>query len=236
MTLLNWNQGSAGDKTQRGVVWVSYLLILGMFLCSIVLARSVPERSDVSGAGVGLTAFLLFAAAAAVGAGLGFLFGLPRARFTEADGGGTQRSTGGEHALGGTSAGATRSSQYLTNSNLIKVSDWLTTIIIGVGLVNVARLGPAAGDFSEALQAPLGGAPYAGTIGITVIIIALLASVILCYLWTSIRVRELLEESESNPHRDLPSRAELTVGDTATSTSTPGRPTDEISATSTPVP
>ncbi|MET0907852.1 MAG: hypothetical protein ABWZ99_00155, partial [Ilumatobacteraceae bacterium] len=122
MTLLNWNQGSAGDKTQRGVVWVSYLLILGMFLCSIVLARSVPARSDASGAGVGLTAFLLFAAAAAVGAALGFLFGLPRARFTVADGGAARRPAGGEHALGGTTPATTRSSQYLTNSNLIKVS------------------------------------------------------------------------------------------------------------------
>ena len=117
------------------------------------------------------------------------------------------------------------------------MSDWLTTIIIGVGLVNVAKLGPAAGDFSEALEAPLGGAPYAGIIGITVIIIALLASVILCYLWTSIRVRELLEESESSPHRDLPSRAELTVGESAAaSTSTPARPSDTVSATSTLLP
>ena len=84
--LLGWDQDTPGDKTQRGVVAVSYLLIAGMFLCSILLAQSIPDGSDVSGLGVGLTAFLLFGAAAAVGAGLGFLFGLPRGRYADLGG------------------------------------------------------------------------------------------------------------------------------------------------------
>ena len=175
--LLGWDpKDTAGDKTQRGVVAVSYLLILGMFVCSIVLGRSVPDDGDVSGLGVGLTAFVLFGAAAAIGAGLGFLFGLPRSRY--ADQGGSNETA----KQTGTSGGATampKSAHYLTNSNLIKVSDWLTTIIIGVGLVNLVKIGPAAGDLSTFLEESLGGAPYAGVVGVSVIVIALLASVIL---------------------------------------------------------
>ena len=61
MGLLGWDQDTPGDKTQRGVVAVSYLLIFGMFLCSLVLAQSVPDDTDVSGLAVGLTSFLLSA-------------------------------------------------------------------------------------------------------------------------------------------------------------------------------
>ena len=75
--LMDWHRGSPGERTQRGVVAVSYLLIVGMIVCSVVLAQSVPDESDATGAGVGLTALGLFGAAAAVGAMIGFLFGLP---------------------------------------------------------------------------------------------------------------------------------------------------------------
>lgn len=207
--VLGWDQhDTPGDKTQHGVVAVSYLLILGMFVCSIVLAQSVPDDSDVSGLGAGLAAFLLFGAAAAVGAALGFLFGLPRSRYAE------QSSSNDPAAQPATNT--PKSAHYLTNSNLIKVSDWLTTIIIGVGLVNLVKIGPAAGDLSNTLEEALGGAAYAGTIGVSVIVIALLASVILCYLWTSVRVRELLEDAENHLAGGIPSLIGRTVLDAKT--------------------
>jgi hypothetical protein len=82
MGLRGSNERTPGDKTEQGVTTVSYLLIFVVFSCSIALAWSVPTRSDVSGLAAGLTAFALSGAAAAVGAGLGFLFGLPRLRDT----------------------------------------------------------------------------------------------------------------------------------------------------------
>jgi hypothetical protein len=78
--------------------------------------------------------------------------------------------------------------------------------------VNLVKIGPAAGDLSTFLEETLGGAPYAGVVGVSVIVIALLASVILCYLWTSVRVRELLEESESHLGDGIPLLIGRTVG------------------------
>jgi hypothetical protein len=181
--------GSAGDRTQKGVVLISYLIIFGILVCCFILWFSVRDEPGVSGAGVGLTAFLLFAAGAAVGAVVGFLFGLPRARFADAGQADPQNPAG-------VGSRTPRSAHYLTNSNLIKVSDWLTTIIIGLGLVNLAKIGPATSSLRATLEKPLGGAEYSGIIGVSVIVIALLSSMILCYLWTSIRVRELLEDAE----------------------------------------
>ena len=62
-----------------------------------------------------MTAFLLFVAALTVGAVLGFLFGLPRARVADLTGGG---DTGTDPATGGRA-----STFYLANSNLVSVSE-----------------------------------------------------------------------------------------------------------------
>ncbi len=204
MGLRGSNERTPGDKTEQGVTTVSYLLIFVVFSCSIALAWSVPTRSDVSGLAAGLTAFALSGAAAAVGAGLGFLFGLPRLRDTP---------VGGESAIAiDPSTNAPKGAHYLTNSNLIKVSDWLTTIIIGLGLVNLAKVGPALGDLSNTLKKCLGGACYAGIVGVSVMTITLVTSIILCYLWTSLRVRELMEESENFLDGGTPLLINQTVG------------------------
>ena len=56
------------------------------------------------------------------GAGFGFLFGLPRSRVSDLTADGSTEVP---------APPAKASTYYLTNSNLIKVSDWLTTIVIG---------------------------------------------------------------------------------------------------------
>ena len=66
---------------------------------------------------------------------------------------------------------------------------------------------------SNTLKTALGGAEYAGIAAVSSILIALVSALILCYLWTSIRVRELLEESEGQTEQDIPQLVGLTVRD-----------------------
>ncbi|WP_433291093.1 PASTA domain-containing protein [Actinoplanes sp. CA-030573] len=176
----------AGDKIQRGVLAIAVVMLLGMITVSICLTVTTGSG------GAGVTAFVLFVAAAAVGAVLGFLFGLPRARVAE-------------------SAGP--STFYLTNSNLIKVSDWLTTIVIGLGLVNLGKVVPGLRSLAHALQEPLGGAAYSGAAGVSVLVVGVLAGFVLDYLWTSIRVRELLEEAERQNQQTVPELRNQTLGE-----------------------
>jgi hypothetical protein len=188
----------AGDKIQRGVLTVAIVLLFAMVVVAVLLGLFSHDG------GAGVTVFVLFAAAAAAGAGLGFLFGLPRARVSDltADG-----------SADGPPVPAKASTYYLTNSNLIKVSDWLTTIVIGLGLVNLGKLVPAVRSLSHALEAPLGSAPYSGAIGVAVLIVGLLSGFILDYLWTSIRVRELLEESERQSEEHVPELRNRTLAE-----------------------
>ncbi|GIF22123.1 hypothetical protein BJ973_002449 [Actinoplanes tereljensis] len=176
----------AGDKIQRGVLVIAISMLLGMIIVAVLLSVSTRDG------GAGVTAFLLFVAAAAVGAALGFMFGLPRARLAE---------------------NSTASTFYLTNSNLIKVSDWLTTIVIGLGLVNLGKAVPAMRSLAHALHAPLGGTSYAGAVGLSLLIIGVLAGFLLYYLWTSIRVRELLEEAERQNQQTVPELRNQTLGE-----------------------
>jgi hypothetical protein len=188
----------AGDKIQRGVLTVAIVLLVAMIVVAVLLGLFSHQG------GAGVTSFVLFAAAAAAGAGLGFLFGLPRARVSDLTADGPADVP---------PVPAKASTYYLTNSNLIKVSDWLTTIVIGLGLVNLGKLVPAVRSLSHALEAPLGNAPYSGAIGIAVLIVGLLAGFILDYLWTSIRVRELLEESERQSEEHVPELRNRTLAE-----------------------
>ncbi|WP_250037843.1 PASTA domain-containing protein [Paractinoplanes maris] len=183
----------AGDKIQRGVSIFVVGLLFSMIVVSVLLALSSGNG------GAGVTAFLLFVAASAVGAALGFLFGLPRARAAEAS-----------EAAANDGRAATF---YLTNSNLIKVSDWLTTIVIGLGLVNLGKVVPSLRSLARALHDPLGATAYAGVVGISLLIIGLLAGLILNYLWTSIRVRELLEEAERQNRQTVPDLSNQTLAE-----------------------
>jgi PASTA domain len=189
----------AGDKIQHGV----FTMVCWMLVAMVVIAFLLAGATDSAGAGV--TAFLLFGAAMAVGAVLGFLFGLPRARVADL--------TGGGDAGTDPQTGQRASTYYLTNSNLIKVSDWLTTIVIGLGLVNLGKVVPGLQHLGEALRAPLGGTEFAGAVGISVLIVGVLAGFVLTYLWTSIRVRELLEEAERQNRRTVPELRNQTLGE-----------------------
>lgn len=182
---------SAGAQIQRGAMYITAGLILAAVLVSVLLMFSTGTGSWAKGIGVGVTLFLLCGAAASVGAALGFLFGLPRSRFTD-ELAGTTPNTGAA-----TPAPKPASTHYLGNSNLIKVSDWLTTIVIGLGLVNLANLVPALRSLASALHDPLGGAAYSGAVGVSACISALIGGFLVVYLFTVVRVRQLLEESEA---------------------------------------
>jgi hypothetical protein len=202
---------TAGAQAQRGVVVIAASMTLAMAVLSAFLTMSTGRNGTQADVGVGVAAFLLFVAASAVGAALGFLFGLPRARFTDqlasSDASASEKPPAGSH--------------YLANSNLIKVSDWLTTIVIGLGLVNLGSAVPALRSLGGALQQALGGAPYAGAVGVSALIAGCIGGFVLVYVYTTIRVRQLLEDSDRQTER-VPHLSGLTLGEAEAAMSSTG--------------
>jgi hypothetical protein len=174
---------SAGEHIEAGIFGWTVVLAVTLIGSSVGFAISSPGdwRSRL---GVAVTAAGLFLAAVAIGAALGFLFGLPRVR--------TMAQTDGDNPTSEPSTG----SHFLANSNLLKVSDWLTTILIGLGLVQLGRVAPAVTDFAAAIEDPLGGSASAGAFAVSIMLGAAITSALMAYLWTSIRVRNLFEQAE----------------------------------------
>lgn len=153
--------------------WTYFIPVLGGLgvLITLVYVSQVGggKRWSVFG-----TAIVIAGAAAAVGGVVGFLFGIPLTS--------KQRTAGASD------------SQYETNTNLEQVSDWLTKIIVGVGLVQIGRALPALTRLARSLNDPLGGKPYGGVFGLGLTIFYALLGFLFLYLWSRTDFKRELEQ------------------------------------------
>ena len=95
---------------------------------------------------------------------MGFLFGLPKTR---------------EQAAG---SGAV----LATNTNLDKVSDWLTTILVGLGLVELGKVSHGIGRLGAAMAPGLGSGPGAKSFGTALLVYSAVDGFLVGYIWTRI--------------------------------------------------
>lgn len=98
------------------------------------------------------SALMLAGAAILLGGTLGFLFGVPRTL------------SGDAPQLDATlaSSGAT-SPRYGANTNLEQISDWLTKILVGIGIAQFGAIRAAAGRLFTTLAPSLGNQPSSAT-------------------------------------------------------------------------
>jgi hypothetical protein len=137
-------------------------LILAFGAGLLALLLTVSADSFWSSLGKG---FLLAGASLLTGALLGFLFGIPKVIQAE---GRTEQENG-------------RETQYRVNTNLEQISDWLTKIIVGLGLVTLATLPDRFYVLATACGEAIGRS--AGIAGAIIVHFAL-AGFLSAYLWT----------------------------------------------------
>ncbi|TMK99024.1 MAG: hypothetical protein E6G34_05845 [Actinobacteria bacterium] len=119
--------------------------------------------------------FVAAAAALVAGALLGFLFGLPRA----VDQPGTK-------------------ARLRTNTNLDQISDWLTKILVGLGLVQLGKVTHGVSNIGHSLAPGLGDAPGAKPFAIALLVYSAGDGFLIGYIWTRVdlsrRFREAAED------------------------------------------
>ena len=125
------------------------------------------------------TAILIGSCSFMSGGLLGFLFGIPR----------TLQSETSETVI----------TRYKANTNLEEISDWVTKIIVGVGLVQIGRALPALSRLAASLKAPLGGQASSPAFGLSLVIVNVLLGFLFFYLWTRSLLTPNLAFSDSNP-------------------------------------
>jgi CheY-like chemotaxis protein len=122
----------------------------------------------------GVRWILYMLAAAALSAILGLIFGLPR-------------------ALAGFQPAATE--RYKGNSNLEEISDWLTKLLVGVGLVQLTQVPGLLKELSDFLSQ---GMTVSNASGYTSagIVYGSAIGFVFAYLWSRLRLRYLFEFSD----------------------------------------
>jgi Putative Ig domain len=129
-------------------------------------------------------AMLTATAAFLIGCLIGFLFGVPRV------------VSSGQARLG-------QSSEYTPSSNLSEVSDWLTKLLLGAGLVQLTHLGAPIGSLINHIAAALhttssyaeAAKVTAGTIVFGYVAIGLLDGYVVTTMWYQRRLAQLNAET-----------------------------------------
>jgi hypothetical protein len=128
------------------------------------------------------TAVLVGGASAALGAFIGFLFGVPKA---------LQNNKKRERSL-----------RFVSNSNLEQISDWLTKILVGVGLIQIGELPAALSRLGDYLKPAFGNLDSSPAFAIGLVLSVFFIAFMLEYMWTRTRFLHLLEDySDANRNR-----------------------------------
>jgi len=129
------------QRRHKSVAWfvTTFSLVLFFILVSTIIIAASKYQSGLAApnlftfAGIGL---LVGATGFAAGGFLGFLFGVPKMRSND---------------------DSDRGREVDSNTNLEQVSDWLTKIIVGVGLVEFQSINGALLDFASTVDSTMVG-------------------------------------------------------------------------------
>jgi hypothetical protein len=174
-----------GSGQFHGWIYAIPALAVAGVLITLIYATAVPAPLRWAAFA---TALAVAGAAAFVGGIIGFLFGIPRSA--------QRRDAAGD---------------YRDNSNLEQVSDWLSKVIVGVGLVQIGRALPALGRLGQNLRQPLGGLPSSAAFGLAVVSAFTVLGFLFVYLWARETLPGQLRGSEARKIVDARESQERTA-------------------------
>lgn len=148
------------------------LLIFGFVLLILYSIISEPHWTTVLS-----TLSMVMLASFSVGALIGFIFGIPR--------------TLQENITEGVKS----------NSNLEQLSDWLTKIIVGVGLVESKEVFELIGGLAEKLSSGFTNAPLGYTIIGSTLIFYFFGGFFISYLWSRILLERIFMQNMDTERR-----------------------------------
>jgi hypothetical protein len=160
-------------RALAGLVGLGFLGVLAWSATSAPLGRMIAVAA--CGAMTG-GAWLV------IGGLLGFLFGIPRTLQAEA----AEEAPPPE----GQSQGrpAARGLDYRANTNLEQISDWLTKILVGVGLTQLGVIPARLQELASAAAEGMGGGPAASAFALAVILFFAVCGFLFSFLWTRLHL------------------------------------------------
>ena len=148
------------EPSEHEAPWLPYLVAVPISGLVAILVYAWGDWSTLA------VATLVAGGAFVAGGLLGFLFGIPR-------------SLAGPEGAEDKAAGA-----YRPNTNLEQISDWLTKILVGVGLVQFTTFAQHAGDLVTFLGPALGGDPLGESFAGATLVVFSISGFLAFYLVT----------------------------------------------------
>jgi hypothetical protein len=82
-----------------------------------------------------------------------------------------------------------------TNTNLDQISDWLTKILVGIGLVQLGKLAHGVSKLGDALGPGLGGGLGAKPFAVALLLYSVVDGFLVGYIWTRIDLSERFKKA-----------------------------------------
>lgn len=159
---MNTNRAMTDDNPARRSETTRDIRRVNAVLLPLLVAGGVALLWRFGVTAATAAALLWATASLTVGGAIGFLFGIPRTRMSEASR--SAEPTAAAGAVAATAGSGDSGYSFRPNTNLEEVSDWLTKIIVGLGLVNLKDadvvLDRIADNASKAMAAAGQAAPY----------------------------------------------------------------------------
>jgi len=148
-----------------------------MALGVIALFAYVGAAEKAASASYG-SAFVLSGAGVLFGVFIGFLFGIPK----------TATRPSGDQAA---AAGGSEKTTYYSNTNLEDISDWLTKIIVGLGLTQLTELPGHLKALGASLGPMLGKGAHAEILAAVAVVYFVICGFFVGFLWTRLTLEKL---------------------------------------------
>lgn len=173
---------STGDRRQWfpwGVGNPTFYLTLLVLAAAVGVAFVAAQGSAAVAVAAGIASFM-------VGGTFGFIFGIPR-----------YAASGVEREMQSAQAGVVK---YRANTNLEQISDWLTKILVGLGLTQFRAIGDFLQSVSESLGAALlgtGDSQAASVTAAALILLTIIPGFIFFYLWSRVYLPRIFQKAEA---------------------------------------
>lgn len=174
------NEDKINKSTWRKELFPSLLSlpIIGIVFILLFCCKSYSDKiTFAQSVLIVMYAILLGGSAYLIGWFGGFLFGLPRQLANPEE---------------------SNKSNYLRNDNLIQVSDWLTKIIVGLGLANLHKVPTYLALLGSGLGVLFYDKETGSIISQVIVVYFLISGFLFGYLWTNIQYIPILTEVDSD--------------------------------------
>lgn len=187
-----------GKKASRLFLLIISLGAIGVIIYSIQTMNFIDSLKLIG------FATMIAGASFLIGGLIGFLFGIPRTRLQDSN----------EEKANETEAIVPEKGKsdisVKPNTNLEQISDWLTKILVGVGLTQINKIAQALTWIGTELSPGFGGFESSSVLAIATVLYYLLCGFMVGFLWTRLylsgafKAADKEEDKEAETEEKLP--------------------------------